>query len=247
VHRASTGRVVLLALILGFNFLWIKLAIRGVSPVEVTLSRLVLGSAVLFVVVIAKRGAVPRSVMIWLHIAVAAIFANAVPFLLFAEGEQHVSSSTAGMLNATTPLWTVVIALATRHQQATSLRQVGGLAVGFVGTMLIFQPWKSSGLASVGAVDCLAASASYGISYVYMDRFLVRRGVNPVTLSACQLLSASAWLAIALGVTSTPTPRLDATVTVSIVVLGMAGTGIAYVLNYQIITNEGATLSAKLS
>jgi drug/metabolite transporter (DMT)-like permease len=144
VHRASTGRVVLLALILGFNFLWIKLAIRGVSPVEVTLSRLVLGSAVLFVVVIAKRGAVPRSVMIWPHIAVAAIFANAVPFLLFAEGEQHVSSSTAGMLNATTPLWTVVIALATRHQQATSLRQVGGLAVGFIGTMLIFQPWCSA-------------------------------------------------------------------------------------------------------
>jgi drug/metabolite transporter (DMT)-like permease len=183
----------------------------------------------------------------WMHITVAALFANAVPYLLFAVGEQHVSSSTAGMLNATTPLWTVVIALATRHQQAISLRQGGGLVIGFAGTVLIFQPWKGSGLTSIGAVECLAASASYGISYVYMDRFLVRRGVNSVTLSACQLLSASAWLAIALGVTSAPAPRLDATVAVSIVVLGLVGTGVAYVLNYQIIASEGATVAATVT
>jgi drug/metabolite transporter (DMT)-like permease len=247
VRRATTVRLTLLALIWGSSFLWIKLAIRGLSPVEVTLARLVLGSAVLFAVVAAQRGAVPRSPALWAHIIVAALFANAAPYLLFAVGEQHVASSTAGMLNATTPLWTIVIALATRHQRATSLRQAAGLIVGFGGALLIFQPWKGSGFASAGAIECLAASASYGISYVYMDRFLARRGISPVTLSACQLLAASGWLAIALGVTGAPAPRLNVTVVVSIGILGLIGTGVAYVLNYQIITSEGATVASTVT
>ncbi|HEY7146530.1 MAG TPA: DMT family transporter [Streptosporangiaceae bacterium] len=246
-HRARTARLALLALIWGSGFFWIKLAVRGLSPVEVTLVRLVLGSAVLFAVVATRPGTVPRSLATWGHIAVAALFANAAPYLLFALGEERVASSTAGMLNATTPLWTIVIALATRHQQATSARQVAGIVVGFAGSVLIFQPWEAAGFAPAGALECLAASASYGISYVYMDRFLARRGMSPVTLSACQLLAASGWLLIALGVTGAPAPRLDATVTVSIIVLGLIGTGAAYVLNYQIITSEGATVASTVT
>jgi drug/metabolite transporter (DMT)-like permease len=247
VHRTTTIRLALLALIWGSSFLWIKLTLRGLSPIEVTLARLVLGSAVLFAVVAAQRGALPRSPALWAHITIAALFANAAPYLLFAVGEQHVASSTAGMLNATTPLWTVLIALATRHQRSTSLRQMTGLIIGFGGALLIFQPWQGQSFASVGAIECLAASASYGISFVYMDRFLARRGLSPVTLSACQLLAASGWLAIALGVTGAPAPRLNATVAVSIAILGLIGTGAAYVLNYQIITSEGATVASTVT
>jgi drug/metabolite transporter (DMT)-like permease len=248
VHRATTIRIALLALIWGSGFLWIKLAIRGLSPVEVTLTRLVLGSAVLFVVVVARRDSLPRSPVIWTHIVIAAVFANAAPYLLFAVGEQHVASSTAGMLNATTPLWTVLVALATRHQRAVTARQAAGLLVGFGGAVLIFSPWQAaSGLGSVGAIECLAASASYGISYVYMDRFLARRGISPVALSACQLLAASGWLAIALGVTGVQSPRLDVSVVASVVILGLIGTGAAYVLNYQIITSEGATVASTVT
>jgi drug/metabolite transporter (DMT)-like permease len=248
VHRVTTIRIALLALIWGSGFLWIKLAIRGLSPVEVTLTRLVLGSAVLFVIVAARRDSLPRSPVMWMHIVIAAVFANAAPYLLFAVGEQHVASSTAGMLNATTPLWTVVVALATRHQRAVTARQAAGLLVGFGGAVVIFSPWQAEfGLSSAGAIECLAAAASYGISYVYMDRFLARRGISPVTLSACQLLAASGWLAIALGVTGVQSPRLDFSVVVSVAILGLIGTGAAYVLNYQIITSEGATVASTVT
>jgi len=97
------------------------------------------------------------------------------------------------------------------------------------------------------AVECLAAAASYGISYVYMDRFLARRGISPVTLSACQLLAASVLLALTLGVTGTREPHLNGTVVASVVILGLAGTGAAYVLNYQIITSEGATAASTVT
>jgi drug/metabolite transporter (DMT)-like permease len=126
VTRSAVPKIALLALIWGSSFLWIKLAIRGLSPVEVTLARLVLGAGVLFTVLLIRREQVPRSAVTWGHIIIAALFANAAPYLLFALGEQHVASSTAGMLNATTPLWTVVVALSVRHQKTISPRQAVG-------------------------------------------------------------------------------------------------------------------------
>jgi drug/metabolite transporter (DMT)-like permease len=221
---------------------------RGFSAVEVTLARLALGAAVLFAIVRVRREAIPRSGRLWVHIAVAALFANAVPYLLFAVAEQTVDSSTAGIINATTPLWTVVLALAVRHQKSVTSWQAAGLIVGFAGAVLIFTPWHTAGgLFSAGGLECLAASISYGISYIYMDRFLARRGIGPVVLSACQLAAAAVMLAVALAVTGAPTPHVAAGNVAAIAVLGIIGTGFAYVLNYQIITSEGATVASTVT
>ena len=179
---------------------------------------------------------------------VAALFANAVPYLLFAVAEQSVSSSTAGIINATTPLWTVVLALVVRHQKAVTIWQAAGLIVGFTGGLLIFEPWSTaSDLTSAGGLECLAASVSYAISYIYMDRFLARPGLSPVRLSACQLLAASVMLAVALAMTGVRAPHVTAESIAAIAVLGILGTGIAYVLNYQIITIEGATIASTVT
>jgi drug/metabolite transporter (DMT)-like permease len=248
VTRSALPRIALLALIWGSAFLWIKLADRGFSPVEVTLARLALGAAVLFAIVRVRREAIPRSGSLWVHIAVAALFANAVPYLLFAVAEQTVDSSTAGIINATTPLWTVVLALAVRHQKSVTSWQAAGLVVGFAGAVLIFTPWHTAGgLFSAGGLECLAASISYAVSYIYMDRFLAHRGIGPVVLSACQLAAAAVMLAITLAVTGAPTPHVTAGNLAAIAVLGIIGTGIAYVLNYQIITSEGATVASTVT
>jgi drug/metabolite transporter (DMT)-like permease len=122
-----------------------------------------------------------------------------------------------------------------------------GLLTGFAGAVLIFAPWRAGGFASAGAVECLAAAACYGVSYVYMDRFLVRRGIGSVTLSACQLLAASLMLAIALSIAGAPSPHWSVTTVASILVLGLIGTGAAYVLNYQIIGSEGATIASTVT
>jgi drug/metabolite transporter (DMT)-like permease len=248
VPRSALPRIGLLALIWGSAFLWIKLADRGFSPVEVTLARLALGAAVLFAIVRIRRAAIPRSGRLWVHIAVAALFANAVPYLLFAVAEQTVDSSTAGIINATTPLWTVVLALAVRHQKSVTSWQAAGLILGFAGAVLIFTPWHTAGgLFSAGGLECLAASVSYAVSYIYMDRFLASWGIGPVVLSACQLAAAAVMLAIALAVTGAPTPHVTAGNVAAIAVLGIIGTGFAYVLNYQIITSEGATVASTVT
>ncbi len=248
VKQSALARLSVLALIWGSSFLWIKLADRGFSPVQVTFARLALGAAVLFPVVLARRETVPRSAGLWARIAVAALFANAVPYLLFAVAEQSVDSSTAGIINATTPLWTVVLAVAVRHQKSVTGWHGAGLVVGFGGALLIFSPWHSaSSVASAGGLECLAASISYAASYIYMDKFLARRGMSPITLSACQLMVAAALLAVALPIAGSGVPHADGASVAGLVVLGVLGTGVAYVLNYQIITSEGATVAATVT
>jgi drug/metabolite transporter (DMT)-like permease len=248
VNQSALPRLAFLALIWGSAFLWIKLAIRGFAPVEVTFARLALGAAVLFPIVLARREALPRSARMWAHIAVAALFANAIPYQLFAVAEQTVNSSAAGIINATTPLWTVLLALAVRHQKSVTTRQAAGLIVGFGGALLIFSPWGSaSAVTSAGGLECLAASVSYAISYIYMDRYVARQGLTPITLSACQLLAAAVMLAIALAVTGAPAPHITAASAAGMAVLGIIGTGIAYVLNYEIITSEGATIASTVT
>jgi drug/metabolite transporter (DMT)-like permease len=80
-----------------------------------------------------------------------------------------------------------------------------------------------------------------------MDRYLAQRGMSPVTLAACQLLAATVMLAIALAVSGARTPHFTAVSVASLVILGVIGTGVAYVLNYQIITSEGATIASTVT
>jgi drug/metabolite transporter (DMT)-like permease len=102
-------------------------------------------------------------------------------------------------------------------------------------------------VASAGGLECLAASVSYAASFIYMDKFLARRGMSPITLSACQLLLAAGLLAIALPVAGAGAPRAGAASLAGLVILGVLGTGVAYVLNYQIIASEGATVAATVT
>ncbi len=172
------------------------------------------------------------------------MFGNAVPYTLFAIGEQHVTSSVAGILNATTPLWTLVIAFATGHERRISAAKAAGFIVGLVGTLLIFSPWQSgSQIASAGGLACLGAAASYGISYVYMDRYLARRGIPPLVLSAAQLTAAAVLLAMVLPFAGLQAVHVRWDAITALAVLGILGTGIAYILNYRLITDEGTTAS----
>jgi len=101
MRRASVIRLTLLACLWGASFLFIKVALRGLSPVQIVLGRLALGAAVLLVVVAVRREPLPRSRMTWGHLAVAAVVANIIPYFLFGWGEQRIAQPWPGSL---TPL-----------------------------------------------------------------------------------------------------------------------------------------------
>jgi drug/metabolite transporter (DMT)-like permease len=244
VRRASTLRLALLALTWGSSFLWIALALPMLAPSWLTIIRLVLGSAVLLAICRIRGYPLPRGRATWTHLAVAGLISNVAPYYLFAVGERLTSSAYAGILNGTTPLWTAVILLALTRQAPPRL-QVGGLALGFFGTVLIFEPWRQTGAGSIaGVTACLVAAALYGLSYVYMARYVTPQPYNTITLAAGQLATAAV-LSLALlpldgGTVHTPTT----TAVVAVLILGIAGTGLAYVLNYALLTAEGPTATS---
>jgi drug/metabolite transporter (DMT)-like permease len=244
IGRGSLARLAGLALLWGSGFFWIAIALRGLSPVQIVLARLALGAVVLVLIARARGIRLPTGPITWWHLTVAALFANAIPYTLFAVAEQHVTSSVAGVLNATTPLWTLVIAFTTGHERRISGPKMAGFLVGMAGTLLIFSPWHAgSQIASLGGLACLAASASYGVSYVYMHRYLVGRGIPPLALSASQLIAASALLAVVLPFDGLQRIHLRWDAVAALVILGIFGTGIAYILNYRLIADEGTTAS----
>lgn len=245
--RANAARLALLALLWGSSFLWIKIALRGLGPLQITLLRLLLGAAVLLIVVRIRRLPLPRGWRIWAHLTVAALFANAIPYSLFGVGEQHVASSLAGALNATTPLWTLFVALAVRAERRPSLRRISGLVLGLLGALFILAPWSAAAGAVGGALACLGAAASYGISYVYMSRYLTSRGISPLVLSAAQLLAASGLMALAVVAAGLRAVHFSWTVVIAMSILGVAGTGVAYVLNYRLISEQGPTAASAVS
>lgn len=237
-------RLAALALMWGSSFFWIKIALQVFSPVQLVLARLVLGAAVLLVLCLAHREALPRSRRVWLHLAVAAFFHNALPFVLFAEGERTVDSGIAGVLNSTTPLWALAIALLWGTERKLDGTRLTGLAVGFAGTVLIFAPWHSEGLFSLGAVLCLAAAVSYGFVMVYEGRFLTGIGASPVAVAAAQMITASGFLLLAMPIGGMQPVSLTPLGVTAVVVLGVFSTGFAFALNYRLIADEGAVATA---
>jgi drug/metabolite transporter (DMT)-like permease len=233
-----------LALLWGSTFLWIKLALTVLSPVQVTLARCVLGAAVLTATCLRAGHRLPRGRAVWGRILVAALFCNALPFAMFSIGEQSVDSGVAGVLNATTPLWSLLIGITLGAEPAVRRVRLGGLLLGFGGVLLIFAPWERTGQVGWGALAIVAAAVSYAIGFAYMGRTLVGRGVPTIALSAAQLIAATALTALTLpaGGLAPVHPHLKGLL--ATVVLGIFATGITFHLTYRIIANEGATNAA---
>jgi drug/metabolite transporter (DMT)-like permease len=230
-----------LALVWGSSFLWIKIALTGLSPVQIAVVRTGLGAAVIVALVYARGHRLPRSRQAWLHLSVAALFGNVIPFILFAVGERTVDSGVAGVINSTTPLWTLAIGLLLGFEKQRGGARLAGLVLGFVGTLLIFAPWQRAGLASWGALACLAAAASYAVAYVYIGRTLSGQGLTSMQLSSTQLVIGTGLTALVVPVAGLQPVHLNAAALLAVAILGVFGTGIAFIINYRLIEDEGPT------
>lgn len=242
----SLARVALLAAIWGSSFLWIKLALRGFSPVEVALVRVALGAAVLLALSRVRGIGLPRGLGTWGHLTVAAFFNNALPYALFAFGEETVDSSVAGVINATTPLWTLLLAVLVGSGKRLSAAQVAGLFLGFAGVLLILAPWGAKGAFGPGAAMIMIAAFCYAISYLYLDRFLAARGLDPVVLCGSQLAAATAMLAAVLPFTGDLAVDVRFDAFAAIAVLGILGTGVAIFLNYRLLLDDGPAVASSV-
>lgn len=234
----SLVRLGLLALCWGSSFLWIKIALADLSPLQITLSRLALGAAVMVGFCLITKVRLPKDWRTWGLIAVPAVSGAALPFTLFGIAELSVDSNLAGVLNATTPILVVALSFLAGVDKKPGILRIAGVVVGFAGVLVILSPWRSAGGSVTGALSCLAAAALYAVSYIFVGRFLSGR-VQPAALAAGQLLVATVLVAIATPFAGPAPVSLSWPVVVSVVILGLAGTGFGMLLNYRLIADDG--------
>ncbi|MGH3316814.1 MAG: DMT family transporter [Nocardioidaceae bacterium] len=247
MSTATIARFLLLALLWGSSFSFIKMSLEGLTPSQIVLGRLLLGAVVLLATARLRRVGLPRIGRIWGHVAIAALLGNVVPFLLLSVGEQTTSAGVAGVLIGSTPLLTLALAAALLPTDRATPRKAAGLLLGFLGVVLVIGPWRES-LGSVdGQLACLGAALSYAAGFVYVRKYLSPNGLAPLALAASQLAAAAVVQAVATPFLPWQTPHVTLRVTVGIVILGLLGTGVAYVLYFRLIGDLGATTASSVN
>lgn len=249
--RNADATLVALAIIWGASFLFIKVALEGLTPTQIVAGRMVAGAAALGVAVAFGVTTYPRNATEWRTVFVMALISNVFPFALFAWGEERVTSSLASVLNATTPLWTALLAAAAMLPgEKLNLRRVIGLILGMGGVVIIVQPWQSGSGEILGELACMAAAACYGIGFVFTSRHIT--GKIPPLTAAVGSVTAGAVMATVVALvttvaTSHPDAHVDFGIAASVLTLGALGTGVAYLLFFHLIELSGPTGAATVT
>lgn len=237
-----------LGIVWGSSFLFIDLALESFSPAGIVFLRGLLGALSLALILLARGDRLPGLGRHWVHIAVVALLLNAAPGFLFALGQQWVPSSLAGIVNATTPLMTVLVVIVAFREQKPTANQVVGIAVGLLGIVLVTDVVsRFEGLTVLGVGILLLATLSYGIAMPYAKRHVSSLPYSPYSLATAQVgISAVITLpgALATGIVSAP---LTQAALWGLLGLGILGTGMAYVWNYRNIELAGSVIASSVT
>ena len=241
-------RYVLLAIAWGSTFLFIKIGDEAFAPLQVSLGRMIVGAATLLAILGLRRERLPAGARLWGQLALAAILLNVAPFTLFAYGDRHGSSVLAGIWNAPGPLFTLPVALLVLADEHASARRLAGLAIGFAGVLIVLGVWNGVGTTSLsGNLLCLGAAASYGLGFPYARRYLAQRSEGPLAIATAQLICGTVILAVLTPLFSTAPHGIAAKHVLSLLALGVVGTGLTFMLNYSLIRDVGATVTATVA
>jgi drug/metabolite transporter (DMT)-like permease len=236
--------LIVLSLLWGGSFFFVEVALAALPPFTLVLLRVGLAAIALHVFLRIGGLGMPAGRHVWVAFLGMGILNNAVPFTLLVWGQTQISSSLASILNATTPLFTVLVAhVATRDERITGGR-LAGVAIGFAGVVAMIGPDALAGLGDdlLAQAACLGAALSYAFAGVFGRRF-ARLGVKPLQTAAGQVTASSLLLLPLVLIVdrpwSLPMPGLETWA--AIVALALLSTALAYILYFKILSASGAT------
>jgi drug/metabolite transporter (DMT)-like permease len=233
-----------LSVVWGGSFLFIGVAVKELPPLTIVALRVVLAALALQAALRLVGIRIPMRGEAWRAFFGMGVLNNVIPFVLIVWGQSHIASGLASILNATTPLFTVIVAhLLTRDERLTGLR-LAGVLVGFAGVAVMIggAALQSLGLDVTAQLAVLAAALSYAFSGVYGRRFKAM-GIAPAATAAGQLTASSLiLLPAALFVDRPWTLPMPSTATVAAVLaLALLSSAFAYILFFRLLEAAGAT------
>jgi len=238
---------VLLGAIWSSSFMWIKIAVQEVGPITLVAFRVLFGLLFGVVIIFIQRVPLRRSFREWSPLLLLGITNVAIPFFLISWGEQSIDSAVAAILDATVPLFTILVAHYLLHDDKMTLPKVLGLLIGFAGVIILMSKDIGASLGSIlGQLAVVLASAFYAGSAVFARR--TTEATPGILRSAGPLVSATVvmWLATFLVESPVKIPQLGIT-WIALLFLGILGSGLAFVLSYYLIHEIGPTRTSMVT
>jgi drug/metabolite transporter (DMT)-like permease len=238
MRRSDWVLLIVLSLLWGGSFLLVELALAGLPPLSLVFGRVALAALILGGVVALRGLSLPRRT--WAAVLVMGFLNNAVPFTLFALAQGRIDGSLAAIVNATTPLWTVVVAHLFTTDERITLPKAAGLGFGFCGVAVMVG--GASGGEALAILACLGAALSYGLAGVWGRRFK-RMGVPPLATAFGQVTAASLLLLPLWLAHDRPwaLPAPGAGPLLAVVAMAALSTALAYLIYFRLLASAGAT------
>jgi len=236
-------------LIWGASFLFIELSLTFLTPVGVALGRTAFGALAMVVVILIFRSKLPKTFNAWKHLTIAGIMMSSIPFVLFSYAQTLVTSALAAIINAVTPIATVIVILIAFRTEKLKPHVVIGIVIGLLGVLVVLGAWQGLGENNpLAIVAMLIAVFLYGIGTPY-----VRKYVTPLNLatevSVFGQVGTAALTLLPIYLLSGPliTSVPDVQSVAAIVILGTLGSGVAYLLYYKTLDIVGSAIASSVT
>ncbi|MBT3347941.1 MAG: DMT family transporter [Thiotrichales bacterium] len=236
--------LIILSVLWGGSFFFVEIAVSELPTLTIVLTRVALAAVALWLFILITGIYVPSSLAVWGSFLIMGLLNNVLPFSLIVWGQTHIASGLASILNATTPLFTVLVASRLLQDEKITRSKLVGVVIGLCGTVIMIGPSVLDGIGVnvVAQLAVLGAALSYAFAGVYGRRFRAQN-INPVVTAAGQVTASALVLLPVVWIIDDPasivTPTIQAGM--ALAALALFSTAIAYVLYFKILASAGAT------
>ena len=232
----------------GCSFIFIELGLEFLTPFGVAFIRCALGAITLLIFTKIRKVDLPKDRKIWQKLWVVAMLLNVIPGVLFAFAQQYVTSVLASIINAGTPLMTLVFMLIVFREEKLKPEQIIGLLIGALGVLTVVGVWKDLGDNQlVGVIALLIAISCYGASYPYSTRNVIPLKLKPEALATGQLIMAAVTLLPFFIINGSSNDFYRPQSVIAMLCLGIFGSGFAYIWNFTITAAAGSAIASTVT
>ncbi len=237
-----------LGFVWGCSFIFIKLGLDFLTPFGVAFGRCALGAITLLAWAKYKKISLPKSGKLWAHLWVVSLMLNVIPGVLFALAETEVTSILAGIINAVTPLMTLIAIMVVTRDEKPKFYQVLGIGIGFIGVLTVLGAWQGLGDNPLWAIlVLLAAVTCYGFSFPYSRRFVIPHKLPSESIAAAQVTTGALTLLPFFLFDGIARDDYRPGPVLAMLALGVFGSGFAYIWNFKIMAIAGSAIASSVT
>lgn len=233
--------IIILSILWGGSFFFVGVAVKELPPLTIVMFRVALASMILLAVVYLKGEKMPSSLGVWGAFVVMGALNNLIPFCLIVWGQTHIESGLASILNATTPIFSVILAHFFTREEKLTFNRISGIVLGWMGVSILIgiESLKGFGMEVVGQMAVIGAAISYAFAAIYGRRF---KGMNPIVVATGMLCGSTIMMIPCALYFDQPWHLTPGAMTIlSVFGLAAISTSLAYIIYFHVLATAGPT------